>query len=253
MLRVAVALGLVLAVPPPEQLARDQARLDGWAEPLAVALTALLPDPIDGLDEWAPWDDQFREPPAWGCPLGCTVYPQLVVQRPYVVAEPMLTRKVDAAAQKALLNATRIAADPVNARLQAAQQSLEDEEETLKRSVRRLTLTIRVNAGSAVPQGVEAPAGDAGSVAGRRVARFTFSDETYAPTSAGVRLAVLVGDPRFQNAPARDVTGMTTEAMTALVSVAVQSRAETITADEALARQLLERVDFASLVKILRP
>jgi hypothetical protein len=228
-----------------------QARLAEWAEPLAEKLLATLPDPIDGLAAFAPWDYDFTEPPGWGCPLGCTQLTQIRVQRTYVVAEPELGKRADAAAAKALENATRIVSNPTNTKLQAAQDALELEEETLRKSVRRLTAEILVNGEAPLRRGMEGAPTRSGTVSGHPVLRFAFSDPSYEPTPAGVRLAMMIGPESFKNTRVKDNSVMQTVARTAVISVSVQSRKSTVATDEAFVRALLERVDVAAIQKLL--
>lgn len=253
----AASLLLVLLAPAFEQARtgeEHQARLLEWVDPLAEKLMAALPDPPDGLAEFAPWDYEFREPANWGCPLGCTQLTQINVQRPYVVVEPALASRVEAAAAKALANATRIVSNPdASSKAMSEQNALEDEEERLKKSVRRLTAEIRINGEAPSPRGVEKAATRAGTVSGYPVYRFAFTDSSYEPTPAGVRLAIMIGPEGFKNPRVKDNSTMLTEARTAVVSVSVQSRAETIAADEATARALLSRVDVKAIAALLKP
>lgn len=255
MIRV-VSLLLFLVAPGLDQARtaeEHQARLEEWVEPLAKQLIAALPDPGDGLAEFAPWDYEFREPTNWGCPIGCTELTQITVQRPYVVIEPALAARVEAAAAKALANATRIVSNPGDTKAMAAQNALEDEEERLRKSVRRFTAEIRINGEAPVRNGVENAPTRAGTVSGYPVYRFAFRDPSYEPTPAGVRLAIMIGPEGFKNPGVKDNSTMRTEARTAVVSVSVQSHAETIGADEATARALLSRVDVSAIARLLKP
>ncbi|HYE87690.1 MAG TPA: hypothetical protein VEA16_15110 [Vicinamibacterales bacterium] len=229
-----------------------QSRLAAWVDPLATQLLAALPEPIEGLAAFAPWDYEFSDPPNWGCPLGCTELTQIHVQKTYVVHEPELATRADAVAAKALANATRIVSHPSDQRLYAAQEKLELEEETLRKSVRRLTADIRLNGEAPVSRGMERGPTKSGTVSGYQVYRFSFTDSSYEPTPAGVRLAIMIGPENFKNARVRDNSTMRTEARTAVISVGVQSRAATVAADEAIARRLLERVDIAAIAKLLQ-
>lgn len=256
MLRL-VSLLLLLLAPALDQARtaeEHQDRLEAWVGPLAEKLMAALPEPGDGLAEFAPWDYQFREPANWGCPMGCTQLTQIGVQRPYVVVEPALAARVEAVAAKALANATRIASNPGDTtKAMAAQNALEDEEERLRKSVRRLTAEIRINGETPTPRGMEKAPTRAGVVSGYPVYRFAFNDSSYEPTPAGVRLAIMIGPEGFKNPRVKDNSVMLTEARTAVVSVSVQSRPETVAADEAIARALLARVDVAAIAALLKP
>jgi hypothetical protein len=256
MMRV-VSLLLLLLAAPIEQArtgAEHQARLEEWVDPLAEKLLAALPEPGDGLAEFAPWDYEFREPTNWGCPLGCTQLTQIEVQRPYVVVEPALATRVEAAAARALANATKIVSNPGDTtKAMAAQNALEDEEERLRKSVRRLSAEIRINGEAPAPRGVEKAPTRAGVVSGYPVYRFGFNDSSYEPTPAGVRLAIMIGPDGFKNPRVKDNSVMLTEARTAVISVSVQSRSETVAADEAIARALLARVDVAAIAALLKP
>jgi hypothetical protein len=251
-----IALLLVLGLPAPDQARtaeEHQARLEAWVDPLAAKLMALLPDPLDGLAEFSPWDYEFREPTNWGCPIGCTSLTQVVVQRKYVVDEPALVKEVEAAAAKALANAMSIGANPTNAKLQAAQRTLEGEEDRLKKSVRRLQVEIHINSDAPMRRGTESAPTRAGTIGGYPVTRFASNDPSYEPTPASVRLVVRVGPESFKNPRVKDNSEMRTEARSAVVSVIVQSRAATVAADEASARTILERIDLTALAKLLTP
>ena len=255
MLRVA-PLVLLLCVPAVEQARsaeEHQARLAEWAEPLAEKLMAALPEPPEGLAPFAPWDYEFNEPPGWGCPVGgCTQLTQVTVQRKYVAYEPELAARADAAAAKALANATRIVSNPSDQKLQTAQEALELEEETLRKSVRRFTVDVMVNGEGPIRRGVEGAPTRAGAIGTYPVTRFAFSDPSYDPTPAGVRLAIRIGPEGFKNPTVKDNSVMQTEARTAVISVSVQSRTATVAADEVMARKLLERVNVAAIATLLK-
>jgi hypothetical protein len=235
------------------QAQSDVERLNKWAEPLAEQLLALIPGPSHGLEQFAPWDYEFLEPPGWGCPAGCTAYTRIVVSRPFVVADPALAARVDATAERALAIAMTIAGNPSDSQLPAAQRALEAEEERLKKSVRRLSVELTINGGPVQPRGLEKPGAPAGTIAGYPVQRFAFRDASYEPTPIGIRLAVLVAPPGFTNPAVPDERSMKTEVKSVLVSVSLQTRPDTATADEAAARQLLERIDVAAVKKLLTP
>jgi hypothetical protein len=254
MMRLVPLLLLLLCAPLLDQARtpeEHQARLAEWVEPLAQQLMAALPEPIEGLAAFAPWDYDFTNPPNWGCPMGCTQLTQVSVERTYVVHEPELAKRADAAAAKALENATRIVSNPTNTKLQAVQEALELEEETLRKSVRRLTIDIHINGEAPLRRGVEGAPTRAGTVSGLPVLRFAFTDPSYEPTPSGVRLAMMIGPETFKNPRVKDNSLMQTEARTAVVSVSVQSRKSTVAADEAFVRALLERVDVAAIQKLL--
>ncbi|HWI16913.1 MAG TPA: hypothetical protein VNT81_04170 [Vicinamibacterales bacterium] len=255
MIRIAAIL-VLLCAPAAEQARtaeEHQARLAAWAEPLAEKLMAALPEPLEGLAPFAPWDYEFNEPPGWGCPVGgCTQLTQVEVQRKYVVYEPELGTRADAVAAKALANATRIVSNPSDQKLQAAQEALELEEETLRKSVRRFTIDILVNGEGAIRRGVEGAPTRAGTVGSYPVTRFAFNDPSYHPTPAGVRLAIVIGPEGFKNPRVKDNSVMQTEARTAVISVSAQSRTATLAADEATARKLLENIDVEAIAKLLK-
>lgn len=231
---------------------KETARVAAWAEPLGERLTALLPDPADALDGFAPWDYEFLEPPVWGCPLGCTVYAQLAVSRPYVVRDPGLVANVEATERSAAEMAEKIIAKPADETLFAQMKRLEQRVETLKRSVRRILLEIRVNEAVQVRRGAEGQPAKIGVIAGYPAYRFTFLDESYEPTPAGVRLAVILGRETFAKQKATRGVDVKTEVQTVVVSAALTSDREHVKSDEALARALLERVDYGELVKLLK-
>jgi hypothetical protein len=233
--------------------AEHQARLEEWVGPLAEQLQATLPEPIEGLAAFAPWDYDFSEPANWGCPMGCTQLTQIHVQRSYVVHEPDLAARVEALAAKALANATRIVQNPADTRLMSAQNALEDEQDRLTKSVRRLTAEIHINSEGPARRGMEGASTRAGTVGGYTVYRFAFHDESYEPTPAGVRLAIMIGPQGFKNPRVKDNSEMRTEARSAVISVGVISRAATVKADEALVRTLLERINVAEIEKLLKP
>lgn len=257
-MRLPFALALMLATAAPaaaqdREIDRHAARLEAWAAPLAEQLMAALPDPIDGLAEFAPWDDEFREPPGWGCPISCLQLTPIRVQRAYVVAEPELEARVAANDEKALANAIKITASPSDEKLHAAQRAMADMDKTLKDSVRRIVIEVLVNVGPPERRGSEKAPAPAGTVHGYPVQRFAYSDTSYEPTPEGVRLALRIGPESFKPTRVNDVSEMKTEARAATISVSLTSRTATVKTDEALARKHLERVDVAAIAKLLKP
>ena len=110
---------------------------------------------------------------------------------------------------------------------------------------------LTVNGIAHQPRGAEKSGTRAGTIAGYPVYRFEFVDESYEPTPAGVRLAVLIGPEGFTN-PKVDPSKMATEIKTIVVSAGVMSRRDTVKEDEALVRKLLERVDYAELGRMVK-
>lgn len=255
-MRAGVLLLLVLTAAPAAAQERDvdrhAARLEAWADPIAQALLAAIPAPFDELAEYAPWDYEFQNPPGWGCPVSCSLLTPIAVKRTFVIVEPALEAKVKANEELALANAIKITGSPADERLHSAQRKFEQDDKTLKDSVRRLSVEIMINVGPPTPNGAERPPTRAGEVAGYPVMRFAYTDANYDPLPEGVRFALMIGPPTFRPTKVKDISDMKTEARTAVVSVALTSRSATVKADEVVARKLLERVDLAAIAKLLK-
>ncbi len=114
-------------------------------------------------------------------------------------------------------------------------------------------MDIRLNGEAPVRNGVENAPTRTDKLSGYPVYRFVFKDPSYDPTPAGVRLAMMIGQEGSKNPRVTDNSAMRTEARTAVVSVSVQSRADTVAADEVSARALLSRIDVASIAALLKP
>ena len=244
-------LTLLLAVACLQDSGQDaKARVDAWMETLGERITELVPEPIDGIERFMPWDVEADHPPIGGCFFGCTQYVRLEKERAFVVAEPELVARADALEKQALEAAMKLAGGPMDEKAVARVKAMGDAVETLKRSVRRIEVRIALNAQATLTRGVENAGKPAGTIAGYPVYRFAFDDESYGDVPSGVRLAVALGPATFKN-PTVDPSKMQTEVKTIVVSAAVQSRRETVKADEALIRKLLETVKYDELAKLL--
>jgi hypothetical protein len=205
---------------------------DSWGERAATTLGALIPKPDPALVSEMPWDVPYDHWPelGWGCPLGCSLYTQAKAAREWKFADAALVAEVEKAET-----------DPNQAERLGV----------LTRSARSLRIVIHANEVATTTWGVERPATAAGTIKGFRAYRFAFSDESYAPTSEGVRLAVALGPDGFTN-PRADPKASKGEFRTIVVSAAVQSTPARVKQDEALARKMLEQVDFAALAALLK-
>lgn len=82
---------------------------------------------------------------------------------------------------------------------------------------------------------------------------FAVSDEPYGATSEQVVLWVYLGPAGFKNPMEPNNEKVRTELKCLLVGAEIRSTPEAVKADEALAKQMLEKVDYAGLAKLIQP
>lgn len=230
----------------------DSSRVREWGERVGDRVKALIPSGGEQLAATMPWDVPFDEPPVWGCQLRCAKYVRLAAHRQFVIDEPALVARVEAAERRAAAAAGRIVAagSNVSPALAAEQSKVEEEIEMLERSARRVDLEIQLNLPVAERRGQEQPSTSAGMIGGYPAYRFAFVDPSYDPTPRGIRLAVLLGPANFSNPTAAPADALT-EIRTIVVSASVMTRADHAKADEALLRKLLDTFDYAELATLL--
>ncbi len=133
---------------------------------------------------------------------------------------------------------------------QAKKKELDDRVTKLQERARRLLFSILANS---TPYDSMAPmAKPAGSLAGHPLYQVNARASGYTPPEV-IAMAVYLGPPGFRMPSARNPE---LKVKCILVRVEVFSSAphpETIKADEAVARQMLEKVDYAGLVRLMEP
>ncbi len=287
--RCTVTLLLALAANP--ALAQP-ATWESWGGRMASQIAKFMPEPVAGLVDRHPWEAGQGPGRTWtgsGCTDGSCPYFPLQVGREWRLADPDLVKEVQALEHQAPARkledvqermealvrqgkydeARKLAESMGNieAEVAAADPSLQgqqDQEKVAKRletegdrasrlkedRTRTLRFRIGVNLTPFVLQ-EGANTKPVGSIKGHALHR---EPKTFtSPGRAGATLSVHLGPPGFRNVPGHAgplmrgvVKGILAEATT----VSTRDHAQ---ADEALARRMLERVDFAGLAKLLQP
>ncbi len=130
-------------------------------------------------------------------------------------------------------------------------EKLENEIKGLKARVRTLILTLDGNVGPEWCSGEISGPVRSGTLKGHPLYRYS-KTTSYAPTDR-VCLAVLLGPAGFKNPPQTKAGEMRAELKTILVKAKIESFRQSVKADEATARQMLEKVDYDALSKLLTP
>ena len=120
----------------------------------------------------------------------------------------------------------------------------------LKQLGRTLELTIDGNATNEWCSGTFSGPVANGTLKGRTLYRYTGTGD-YAATQ--ICLAVYLGPAGFKNPPVPKDNNLRTDLKTALVKVILLSSPQSLKADEAIGRQLLEKIDFDGIAKLLQP
>jgi hypothetical protein len=132
--------------------------------------------------------------------------------------------------------------DPEMEKLDAKQKELERRVPRLKDEARSLEIELRANQSPPEVQPI-------GALKGQPLYRYKdvgYKDVEY------VGLAIYLGPKGFRNPwPARDRPKE--ELKSILVHATIQSTPETLKSDESVARQMLEKMDYAGLMKLLQP
>lgn len=287
--RATAAFFLTLAAGP----ARAQpATWESWGGRVADELLKLMPVPVAGLVDRHPWEAGEGPVRPWtssGCTDGSCPWFPVMVGREWRFADPGLVKEVKALEHQAPVRkledvqqrmealvgqgkydeARKLAESMGNieAEVAAADPSLqgqqdqgklaerlkaeEDRASRLKEErTRTLRFRIAVNLTPFVLQ-EGANTKPVGAIQGRALHREPKTSTS--STRAGATLSVYLGPPGFRNGPGHDGPRMRGEVKGILVEVSSLSTRDHAQADEALARRMLERVDFAGLAKLLRP
>lgn len=255
-----------------EATAEDWANVEARAKAVSEKLLPFLPAPTAELTERMAWDSQDFNRVAsiwgWGEAGGSGFLPVSVLRR-WRFADPALVQQVAVAQTDVEEEYNRVTVqwraleprmkekmqrieelsrqgkyeeaiklaenpDPEEEKLKAKQNELESRVPDLKARVRTLEFFIRVN--EAQPS--ERPAGNLkGFPLYRR------------GSERDIWLSVYLGPPGFKAPPGP----VRTEVKSILVRAWVNSRPETVKADETVARQMLEKVDYTGLAKLLQP
>jgi hypothetical protein len=136
--------------------------------------------------------------------------------------------------------------DPETEKLEVNRKELNERVRRLEARTRTLVIAIQGNESAVDLLGASAQ--QAGALEGHPLYRSS------GESSAGSRVQLLVylGPSAFRNPPS--ATGVERpQVKCLLVRADINSRPETVQTDEAVARQMLQKVDYASLAKLLQP
>lgn len=245
-----VAFGAVLFLSAESE--QKGATWDGWGKTTADKLAAFLPSPVPGLVDRMPWEPDEPAKPhlSGGCgETHCGAYFPLDVSRRWYVSNPALVQEYETVHRQLEVLLKR--AKGLDSKTQMAEimklageaGKLGKKKDDLKFSARTISLSIRGNY-SAV------------DVYGPKV-KSIGAVKKYPFYRSGVgrefSLAVYVGPAGFQNPTLKKGELLRAELKCLLVQAWVYSSEKDVKSDEALARQLLEKVDYAGLAKLPAP
>lgn len=242
-----VVLTSILLVAPRGATAQDPT-WDTWGKPLADRLLAFVPTPPPGLVDSVPWEETGPAHPDEGNSLcgqgvvsGCAQYYGVRVAKTWLVYDSALVARVVEIKRRQdaiLARVSRQTPQEELNRLLGETSTLEKESDNLKRALRSMEYAIVANGTPAT--WFASTARPSGTVKG------------YPLYNGGGRYVVYVGPSGFTNPIAAPGQASRTEIKSLVVSVWVGSNTDP-TAGQALVRQLLERVDYAGLAKLLAP
>jgi hypothetical protein len=254
-----------------------------WGQATAAKLSRFLPKPVPGLVSNAPWDQEADNHVDLSVGFDASVSTKSTA---YVVSravqkwwfdDPELFHEVasvesarKSSDQKGLDNARahleelkalqkqaqELASKGQTKELQvviekikalaggARNQEMSDRLRTLRGSARSLDIHIEANA--SVADTLDASVRPNGTVQGRPLYRVVWPGPVQPMT--WVNLGVNIGPPGFRNP---STGGSKSVLRHVLVWARIASRPDTVTSDEALARQLLATIDYAGLAKLI--
>lgn len=219
-----------------------------WSGQIADKVEAFLPSPASGLTERFPWDPQDfnRVKKSWGCGESvCTTYPYVDVTRMWRIAdservkeyEP-LTKQEEALMERSEKLGRKITKQEMT-QIMAEVQQIEDKKKKIESGSRYIEVRIRLN------QTAEGRLGtNAKSVGMIKGYPFYRNDG---------HLAVNIGPRRFENPDLPQGQKQRMEIKCIVVEVELRSSPSSIKSDEALAKQMLERINCEGLAKLLSP
>lgn len=234
----------VVAASPLCAQAPTQETWEAWGRPLAERLRAYLPSPPPGLVESLPWQPTEPAHTSWGeCIEGCPRYfVSRAAKRWFEYDSAVVAEFVELRRRGDALVARISRQTPQNELQELAREAerLDARSEELKRTLGSLELTIAVN---------ETPSTWFGSGV-----RSAGTIRGHPALTNGRRFAVYLGPAGFVNPTQSSAGPYRREVKGILVHVWVSPGGPGITpAEERLARQLLERVDYPGLAKLLTP
>lgn len=240
-----IVLALVLTLSSENVLAQDPIpeMWESWGKPLADKLERFLPGPMSGLIESTLWDEWETRRPVdfFNCSNeGCQRFLPVLVSTGWRMADPVLVQQVEAAKKQLQEELEEPTWKEAENRLTA-----------LQAMARRLVQSVEANQTPDHRFGPEAK--QIGTLKGYPLYRFAVSDEPYGATSEQVVLWVYLGPAGFKNPMEPNNEKVRTELKCLLVGAEIRSTPEAVKADEALAKQMLEKVDYAGLAKLIQP
>ena len=215
---------------------------EDWGKAMAKKLAGFLPEPVPGLINHLPWQrpNELRlegdASDGFGFGEGVGLYPEPKAIMAWTFDDPDLVKRVEAITSEEDALVAR-AKDPKAD--MSPLQPLGKKADSLRRSSRRLMLTLRAN------DSLRRELKPAGTLEGCPLYRQEISD--------GVQLAVFVGPVAFKNPAVKEESLQVNQLKTVLIEATLNSTPEAAKADEALTRQMLEKIDYEGLKKLLQP
>jgi hypothetical protein len=223
---------------------------DAWGQPLADTLLTLVPAPPPGLVDSVPWSR--TSPPraspgnslcGTGVISGCALFYGVTVAKQWFIYDSALVARVVELTRRGDSLVARVSRqtpqDELN-RILRETRVIGAESDSLKRSLSEVSFALTAN---------ETPARLFGPGT-----RSTGAIRGYPFYRAGHRFAVYVGPSDFSNPMAAPEQPSRTEVKSLMVNVWLGSERDDFTdREQAMVRQLLERVDYAGLAKLLTP
>ena len=214
-----------------------------------VGVVPFFPDSVAGLSDQAPqWEPGTPKAIAWsqyscGAVMEtCLTYPYATLTRTYYVPDSALAHQVLALSTRLQGFMDRMSKGQMPSPAEIAEMNgLGRTQDSLKRLARRVALSISPNLNRTTPQPGETASG---SLQGH-----TLYTRAYPEGRDQVELTVYVGPAGFSNGPSPDGTAKTmrTEIKCFYVAAVADKR------DVSLAQQLLQKVDYAGLAKLIQP
>ncbi len=237
-------LAASFALAPRASLAQDEP-WEAWGKGVAERLLAFVPTPPPPLADAVPWRraDTPRSEGGlcWtGVTSGCALYYGVLVSKEWLISDSALVARVEGVQRRQDSLTNKVSRQTPQAELTTILRevgSLGRLSDSLKRELGSIEFAITAND---TPERVFGPGVRAGTLKG------------YPSYRQDRRLAVYVGPSGFSNPPRQPDQPYRTQLKSFLVT-ALLSRETPSPAEEALARQLLERVDYAALAKLLQP
>lgn len=229
-----------------------------WGRQTADTVERFLPQVISGLTDRFPWDRQDfnrvytggNPRVGSGCgPTGCTEYEQVDVTRTWRITDFEKVKEYEALTKREegwlnrLEELRRKASQQEMMKIMTEIEQIGNIKRKIQFGCRDIEVRIRVNMTAQDRQGIIAK--PVGTIKGYPF----YHKPDY--NGVDVRFAVYLGPQGFKNPRVPEEQKPRTEVKCILVEVQLHSNAASIKNDETLARQMLEKVDYAGLAKLL--